>query len=104
LSLTLTNAATGAPRRSGPKLGNAWANLPSSMAAMATSSADVTPPCPPRPWSLISFIINLPIQYFYVSSDYWGRLEKPDFLVQRKEQPNEKTQRISQIQLFSFCQ
>jgi hypothetical protein len=44
MSLMRANACTGAPRRSGPKLGNAWANLLSEMAVTASSSADVTEP------------------------------------------------------------
>ncbi len=48
-SLKRTKANTGAPRRSGPKLGKAWAYLPPSIAARATNSTEVTAPCPPLP-------------------------------------------------------
>ncbi len=41
---------TGAPVRSDPKVGNAWAWRPSSNAATDSSSAAVTAPWPPRPW------------------------------------------------------
>ena len=50
------NASTGAPRLSGPKLGKAWANFPSCMAASAVNSADVTAPWPPRPCQRISIV------------------------------------------------
>ena len=49
-------ASTGAPRLSGPKLGNACANFPSCMADMAVKSAEVTAPCPPRPCQRISMV------------------------------------------------
>ena len=45
---------TGAPIRSDPKLGNAYACRPSSKAATDSSSAAVTTPWPPRPWIRIS--------------------------------------------------
>src|SRR3954451_8961878 len=44
------NETTGAPVRSEPKLGNAWAWRPSLKAASESISADVTTPWPPRPW------------------------------------------------------
>jgi hypothetical protein len=50
------NAVTGAPNRSDPKLGKAWATFPSRNAADASNSAAVTTPCPPRPWIRISII------------------------------------------------
>ncbi len=58
-SSTRMKATTGAPRRSGPKLGKAWAKWPSFMAALATSSAEVTPPWPPLPCNRISSIAHL---------------------------------------------
>src|SRR3990167_1547680 len=50
LSSMRQNATTGAPVRSEPKLGKAWAWRPPSKAAMDSISAPVTTPCPPRPW------------------------------------------------------
>ena len=44
------NAITGAPVRSDPNTGNAWAWRPSLKAATESNSAAVTTPCPPRPW------------------------------------------------------
>ena len=58
-SLIRQKATTGAPLRSGPKLGNAWAYFPTLIAARATISAEVTAPCPPLPCSLISIIPTL---------------------------------------------
>jgi len=43
------NDITGAPVRSEPKLGKAWACLPWLNAAADSSSAAVTVPWPPRP-------------------------------------------------------
>ena len=43
-------AITGAPVRSEPKTGKAWAWRPSRNAATDSNSADVTTPWPPRPW------------------------------------------------------
>src|SRR4051794_14026319 len=48
------NDITGAPIRSEPKLGNAWASWPSRNAATDSNSAAVTTPWPPRPCSRIS--------------------------------------------------
>ncbi len=60
LSSIRQNDITGAPVRSEPKLGNAWACLPSAKAAAASSSAAVTTPWPPRPWIRISNIERVP--------------------------------------------
>ena len=49
-----STATTGAPVRSEPKLGSAWACRPWSKAATDSSSAAVTTPWPPRPWIRIS--------------------------------------------------
>ena len=46
------NDVTGAPVRSEPKVGKAWACWSSSKAAIESISAAVTTPWPPRPWIL----------------------------------------------------
>ena len=50
-------AVTGAPRRSTPKKGKDWGNLPSRKAAWARSSEAMTAPWPPRPWKRSSITI-----------------------------------------------
>src|SRR4030043_1230224 len=59
LLLRRLKTSTGAPLLSGPKLGNACANLPSSIAASASSSADVTAPCPPLPCQRTSIVFSI---------------------------------------------
>src|SRR5579859_2423308 len=68
LSSMRQNAWTGAPMRSEPNLGNAWACLPSRNAASASSSVAVTTPCPPLPWNRT---LNMVLAAFWCRAAGW---------------------------------